>query len=171
LSWKEVHAGGNCEFLTLHFSGALGVAGGLGGCLLVSFDHGENWISRPKAPSDLFDLRLLNPDTGYAVTGFSGHLLRTVDGGQAWTSLPYGQAAALFSLDFPDSQTGYAAGADLLLRIEINPSRIIGSRRQPFVRPHLRTGQMPMFFSPKVPNLARDALGKKVPKGTPSKTR
>ncbi|GAB3934610.1 WD40/YVTN/BNR-like repeat-containing protein [Mucilaginibacter myungsuensis] len=60
----------------------------------------------PKA--DYYDLTFTDSLTGYAVT--TGAIIKTINGGLSWTSIPSPANVPLKRVQFTDSQTGYIAG-------------------------------------------------------------
>ncbi|MCC7301462.1 MAG: T9SS type A sorting domain-containing protein [Bacteroidia bacterium] len=87
--------------------------GGYGTQLSRTINGGTTWLPCTNTQSNpLYDVQFVNGTTGYAVGGnglSSGHIIKTVDGGQTWT-LNYSCPYTFLSLDFPSATIGYAVG-------------------------------------------------------------
>ena len=92
---------------------------GTAGTLLHSSNGGVNWTQRPSnSPQQTNNIQMLNPSTGFAVSGNaggigSGYLNKTTDGGLNWTNIPlpfpYSSRNAV-DIDFLDEITGWIVG-------------------------------------------------------------
>lgn len=88
--------------------------------VLRTTDGGDRWSTARRQEFEyILDLQMLDADTGFGLaavvdlmTGsIQSKCLSTTDGGRSWTVLPGRVAASvLYSLDFTDSKTGWAAG-------------------------------------------------------------
>jgi photosystem II stability/assembly factor-like uncharacterized protein len=94
--------------------------------ILRTFDGGSTWITERRQDYEyIFDLRMLDPDTGFAIgvtVDLSAGMLKsrfltTADGGKNWriveNKLP---ATIYYSMDFTDSKTGWLAGESGLIQ-------------------------------------------------------
>lgn len=79
--------------------------------LLSSFATLAQWAPQrmPSGLPNLTDIQFLDPDRGYAVAAIGG-AVKTVDGGQTWTTLNTGIQSSLRDLWFVSPDTGYAVG-------------------------------------------------------------
>ena len=69
-----------------------------------------NWITLTSGTTNtLNSVFFTDVNTGYAV-GYSGTILKTINGGTAWTAQTSGTTNVLTSVFFTDSNTGYAVG-------------------------------------------------------------
>jgi len=91
--------------------------------LLISNDHGKNWLQRtlPERPPlssplfqdrDLYAIRFTaDGKTGW-ICGEEGIILHTTDGGETWTRQESTVKSNLFKLYVVDDKTAYAVGAN-----------------------------------------------------------
>lgn len=69
-----------------------------------------NWSVQPSGASvDLTDVQFLDASQGW-ITGKSGTVLKTTDGGSTWLSKPSGVTVDLIAIDMLDASTGWIAG-------------------------------------------------------------
>jgi len=87
-----------------------------GGYILYSSNSGTNWtIQTTGAPNAIYDIDMLNANTGYATGGnaFSGtgYCYKTVNGGATWTALTIPTPTyQMNTADFIDENTGWIVG-------------------------------------------------------------
>lgn len=70
---------------------------------------GNSWDHINSTNAILYSIYFINTDTGYAA-GTNGTILKTINGGLIWDSLPSNSTKTLSSVFFTDANTGYAAG-------------------------------------------------------------
>lgn len=95
------------------------LAAGTAGKILHSTNGGTNWTERPSnSTQNTNNIQMLNPNTGYAVSGNaggigSGYLNKTTDGGLNWTNIPLPSPYSTLNavdLDFLNENTGWIVG-------------------------------------------------------------
>jgi photosystem II stability/assembly factor-like uncharacterized protein len=79
--------------------------------LLLSSSFAQTWQwSNPKPCGNVMeDIYFTDPYTGFIV-GQGGVILKTIDGGDTWTSLSSNTFSDLYGISFPDATTGYIVG-------------------------------------------------------------
>lgn len=102
----------NTLLLDVAFAGDKLVAVGERGLVLLSDDLGESWQVAPLSNKNMLtSVFFLNAQTGW-ITGHSGSLLKTIDGGLHWSEQKTGiENDPLFDVYFRDDNHGYAVGA------------------------------------------------------------
>jgi hypothetical protein len=100
---------------------------GLYGTILKTIDEGVTWtaLSPGIYASDYVFLSdyFINADTGYIAGGFVagyGNIWKTTDGGGTWTTEPAATNFYLYSIYFPNADTGFAVGEAGTLRKSFN---------------------------------------------------
>lgn len=71
---------------------------------------GDSWLLSSTAPGTLFDVDLVDQNTGYAC-GF-GAVWKTHDGGQTWTRQSIPLSGNFVGIDFVNATTGWVVGAE-----------------------------------------------------------
>jgi photosystem II stability/assembly factor-like uncharacterized protein len=81
--------------------------------ILKTTNAGVTWNTSYQGNSDesLVSIYFPTPNVGYAVGYWSGHLLKTTDGGANWTLLNYGYSSYFQSVYFTSPETGYIINA------------------------------------------------------------
>lgn len=83
--------------------------------ILKTSDGGLSWSCRYASTSKILrGIDFLNDNKGFIV-GDDGVMLKTVDAGETWIEMP-GFGYTLFSVNFPDMNTGYAVGPSIILK-------------------------------------------------------
>jgi photosystem II stability/assembly factor-like uncharacterized protein len=98
---------------------------GYDGIILKTVDGGVNWTNLISGVlTRLYDVFFTSADTGY-VSGHSQTILKTCNGGITWSIIyqqPQQYMDGLFSLFFPDVNTGYAVGTEIYKTINSGSS-------------------------------------------------
>lgn len=77
-----------------------------------STNAGLTWLMlTPPAGNYLFDIKMIDSDTAYAV-GYTGTILKTTNSGTGWTAQASGTSEHLKCVHFIDFNTGFAAGTN-----------------------------------------------------------
>jgi photosystem II stability/assembly factor-like uncharacterized protein len=73
---------------------------------------GQNWTDQSSGYTSMrfMAIWISSPDTVY-VSGNNGIIIKTINGGQNWFTLPTNDTVQFWGLDFVNSMTGYAAGS------------------------------------------------------------
>ena len=97
-SWKTASTGDGQPGRSVAITGATGVAVGNFGMCVVSHDNGKSWTkARVRNDVHFTSVVLTDEQTGY-IAGSEGALLKTVDGGETWTSEALPNAFDIFDL-------------------------------------------------------------------------
>jgi photosystem II stability/assembly factor-like uncharacterized protein len=89
--------------------------------IMVSTDHGKNWIQSTMPVSDsgplfqdkdLYSIRFAPDGKTVFVVGEAGTILRSTDGGDTWKRLASGTIKNLMKIDVIDAQNAIAVGTD-----------------------------------------------------------
>ena len=122
LSWNPSTIGYNSNVFGLGVAGILGdkvsstlLVGGVGGAIASSTDWGTTWSrhSTSLVRQDLREVQFVDRNVGYAVGGSSvvadslGVILKTTDGGNSWSILPFNPKHRVYSACWIDADTGY----------------------------------------------------------------
>jgi photosystem II stability/assembly factor-like uncharacterized protein len=87
--------------------------------VFYSSNGGANWINTVGAnlgSFTVYGLKMVNSSTGY-MTGSSGKVFKTTNGGLDWDSVTYaGVTSILYCPDFIDANTGWVCGASGVIR-------------------------------------------------------
>ena len=120
-TWVEQDTSGtDLQFYSVHFpvNAQTGYATGQLGGMKKTMDGGSTWVSLssrvPIPPGDLKAVHFpVDARTGSAVTGnlySSSSIIKTSDGGSTWFEKFFKPDDDLYSVHFPNAQTGYAVG-------------------------------------------------------------
>lgn len=117
-TWTATSVGITSPLTSIYFpTASTGYAVGLYGALVKTINSGKNWtvINTGIAGSSLAFLSqyFFNADTGFISGGFiagEGAIWKTTDGGATLTSVPVLTNYYLYSVFFPNADTGFAAG-------------------------------------------------------------
>lgn len=115
--WTALNVGTSEHLYAVDFpvDSNTGYIGGSNRTLLKTTDGGQTWTPQYIADGYVQDIVFpSNNSVGYAVTlyGSLAYVYKTVDGGQNWTQVFYLEDAFIYSMSFPDEQTGYIANHD-----------------------------------------------------------
>ncbi|MCD6024826.1 MAG: hypothetical protein K0Q91_1742 [Fibrobacteria bacterium] len=116
VTWKPIQAPAAAEFHSMFFLDSN--AGWLSatGAVFHTVNGGATWSSSQGADwGKVGSLRFLNANEGFAVDDRGG-MLRTADGGASWERRQLPTTRALTSVDFVDTQHGWAGGSGVLFR-------------------------------------------------------
>lgn len=101
----------NCVFFTDSLTGYIGAGNGKA---YKTIDGGNLWTTLTVdniSSSAVYAIHFPTPDTGYAGTD-NGMIFKTTNAGQTWSLLTSGIPGFIYSINFCNSGTGYAAGGD-----------------------------------------------------------
>jgi photosystem II stability/assembly factor-like uncharacterized protein len=109
-SWTPISSvgGGDIDFLSM----SVGFQAGGVDAITMTTDSGFNWTPQvTPVTAPIYALDFIDLDTGYAVggNGFSGAIIKTVDGGNNWT-ISSSSVQTLNDVQFPANNVGYACG-------------------------------------------------------------
>jgi len=124
-NWTEQNSGTLSHLSTVYFTNSdTGYVGGVSpsvtALMLKTTNGGTTWDSLPLGiiMGYISSIVFTDVDTGYAVGGGQffyppysvGTILKTTDGGMTWNNWNPGLTHPLWSVQFPDKNTGYAVG-------------------------------------------------------------
>lgn len=117
LDW-EIQDSTKYEFWAIHFTNAdRGFAvgykpSGVHGFIYQTENGGEDWYLKDSTDYELNDICFVDSDTGFAVGGGRSQttILKTTDGGENWETIYDAYGGQLYTVDFVDLKTGWAAG-------------------------------------------------------------
>lgn len=117
LDW-EIQDSTKFEFWAIHFTNAdCGFAvgykpSGAHGFIYQTTNGGQDWYLKDSSDYELNDICFVDSDTGFAVGGGRSQttILKTTDGGENWETIYDAYGRQLYTVDFVDLKTGWAAG-------------------------------------------------------------
>ncbi len=124
INWDVKDALNAYSLRTISFYDSLnGLAAGWGGVIVKTIDGGTNWELVTKSitttNADLRDIFFIDDSTGWIcgsegtrVIGYSGIILKTINGGNSWTKSTINNSNWLNSIYFIDKKNGFIVGGD-----------------------------------------------------------
>jgi photosystem II stability/assembly factor-like uncharacterized protein len=122
-TWSTVTSGLPMLWDMYFINATTGFVTGKNGTILKTVNAGQNWIIVNSSTSvSLWGIHFINDMTGFITGGTfqpnqanllgDGLILKTINGGNSWSSVLSGYGNTLFCIAFPNQNTGYAGGAD-----------------------------------------------------------
>jgi len=121
-SWQILNTNTSENLLSLSVLDANTIfAGGTGGLIIKSVDAGVNWLNlNTNLSQDIVDVQILSNNLVYAVPWHeigtqNSVLLKTLDGGNTWSSIDLGYVIPVTGIHFENENTGYINNCDGVL--------------------------------------------------------
>ncbi|RPI13603.1 MAG: T9SS C-terminal target domain-containing protein [Ignavibacteriae bacterium] len=112
-SWTQKLSGVTVKLNTIcFFDSNIGLAAGENGTIIRTTNGGEIWTAvNSNITSNINSIYTASPTNCWAV-GETGKILKSLNAGASWiTNVDLGPTCNLYSVHFPNSQTGYIAGS------------------------------------------------------------
>ena len=112
--WTTISTGTTAGLASIHFpTSGVGYVAGSGGSILKTTDGGATWTLTSNTAGSQFSVYFTSVDTGYtcgSATAFTARISRTKDGGVTWEKKTITNTTILYTIVFPQKDTGYCAG-------------------------------------------------------------
>lgn len=130
ITWKITSPNKNVGYYSFSSSDGVCYVSGQGK-ILKSVDKGNTWTELTNSPTDIFDIKFISKNVGYAFGrgnysgGDFGHSLGSIyctnNGGDTWNGDgDYNEVGVIESASFPTSNIGYAISGNEIIKIEAN---------------------------------------------------
>ncbi|OFY50876.1 MAG: hypothetical protein A2W85_09945 [Bacteroidetes bacterium GWF2_41_31] len=112
--WTIISTGTTAGLTSIHFpTSDVGYVAGAGGSILKTTDGGATWALTLNYALSQNSVYFTSVDTGYTCGSnnyFSSRISKTTDGGATWVKTTIYETNLLYSIVFPQKDTGYCAG-------------------------------------------------------------
>ena len=120
LNWNSQFSANGYDMNVLYFINSLtGYAGGGNyqgvGKIFKTTNGGMNWIGQASLSHEIFAIKFINNNTGWAAGGDSyGNIFKTTNSGLNWTEQNLPSSTAINSIEFINENTGWAGSSALI---------------------------------------------------------
>lgn len=130
ITWEISSPNKNTGYYSFSSSNGVGYVSGQGK-ILKSFNNGNTWTELINSPADIFDIKFIDKNIGYAFGrgNYSGGdwgrsygaMYCTNNGGDTWNGNgDFTEVGLIQSVSFPTTNIGYAISGNKIIKIEVN---------------------------------------------------
>jgi photosystem II stability/assembly factor-like uncharacterized protein len=111
-SWLSINSNTSSHLTSISFiNEQTGIACGYGGTALKTTDGGSSWVNLNTGVPfvDFFSVKLTGISEFY-ISGTGSYIIKSTNGGVNWSAFTLNEVNPLFTLEFINSNTGFATG-------------------------------------------------------------